>query len=311
MWTLIRQYTVVPLGFPVDNIMPEYHRVVALNIIFSGCVVHTVPQVVNYAMEAIKILDNKPMWTFGDGFSTKQLLITGSALFLIFALMCITTLQRVRHTALGFRIFWYVHLAGILSAFPLLLIHGTNRGHPILAFFSIIPCGMYIADVIARRFIFVSCQAKVITWETHEDKGEKVTKLELLCSEFEYTPGQYAEIQIPAISTTEWHPFTIASAPSSKIPGRTVFYIKAVGRWTTALYDMVQETEKTAGRRKPAIHIRGPHGAPAQNYLAYRHLVVIGSGIGVTPLLSIWQHLAKEGSQLVCCLLYTSPSPRD
>lgn len=30
------------------------------------------------------------------------------------------------------------------------------------------------------------------------------------------------------------------------------------------------------------------------NYFAYRHIVVIGSGIAVTPLLSVWKHLAKS-----------------
>jgi len=37
------------------------------------------------------------------------------------------------------------------------------------------------------------------------------------------------------------------------------------------------------------ISIRGPHGAPAMNYFEYRHIIVNGSGIGVTPLISIWK----------------------
>ena len=69
-WTLIREHTVIPLGFPVDNIMPEYHRIVAWLIILSGCVVHTLPQTINYATQEIPIHHDKPVWTFGDGFST-------------------------------------------------------------------------------------------------------------------------------------------------------------------------------------------------------------------------------------------------
>jgi NAD(P)H-flavin reductase len=41
------------------------------------------------------------------------------------------------------------------------------------------------------------------------------------------------------------------------------------------------------------LSIRGPFGAPALNYAAYQHIVVIGSGIGVTPLLSMWKYLVN------------------
>lgn len=36
LWTLVRTYItpIVPIGFPIDHIMPKYHRVVALTIIF-------------------------------------------------------------------------------------------------------------------------------------------------------------------------------------------------------------------------------------------------------------------------------------
>jgi respiratory burst oxidase len=299
VWTLIRQYTVIPLGFPVDNIMPEYHRMVAWFIIVSGCVVHTIPQIINYATEEIPILDDKPVWTLGDGFSTKQLLYTGSLLFCIFSMFLITTLQKVRHTSWGFRLFWVTHVFGIVTAFPLLLIHGTIRGMPILLYFTLFPLGLYLGDCIIRRFVYVSREANVLEWSAHEDQGERVTKLVLGCPGFEYTPGQYAELKIPEISHHEWHPFTIASAPIDD-DGTVTFYIKSVGRWTNQLYEIVSSHKDEEQQKTPIIHVRGPHGAPAQNYFAYQHLVVIGSGIGVTPLLSVWQYLVHKGSKLVC-----------
>lgn len=297
VWTVIRQRTIIPLGFPVDNIMPEYHRIVAWNMIGSGCVVHTIPQIINYATQEIKILDGKPVWTFGDGFSTKQLLYTGSLLFIIFVMFFVTTLQKVRHTTWGFRLFKIAHVIGIVAAFPLLLIHGTRRGSPILLYVILGPLGLYVGDCIVRRCVFVSWKAKITDWKTHEDQGEKVTKLIIHSPQFVYTPGQYAELKIPQISAYEWHPFTIAGAPTRNDGGKVTFYIKAVGRWTNQLYDLALAA-KTDDMSD--IYIRGPHGAPAQNYFSYRHLVVIGSGIGVTPLLSIWQHLVQAGSELVC-----------
>lgn len=297
VWTMVRRYTVIPLGFPVDDIMPYYHRIVAWNIIQAGCLVHTIPQVVNYATKELVILDDMPVWTFGDGFSTKQLLITGILLFVIFGMFFLTTLQKVRHTSVGFRLFWFFHVGGIITAIPLLIIHGTQRGYPITFYFLLVPLAMYIADVAIRRCLFVEQNAKILEWSYHEDKGERVTKLVLDGKHFEYTPGQYAEINIPQISRHEWHPFTIASAPSKK-DTRVKFYIKAAGRWTNKLYDIVSSGNDET-RKNLVLNLRGPHGAPAQNYLKYRHLVVIGSGIGVTPLLSIWQYLLNEGSKYV------------
>jgi respiratory burst oxidase len=229
VWTMIRQYTFIPLGFPVDNIMPEYHRLVAWLIILSGCVVHTIPHIWSYATEEIPILEGKPVWTFGNGFSTKQLMYTGSLLFLIFTMFFVTTLEKVRQTSWGFRIFWVSHAVGIVTIFPLLIIHGTLRGFPILLYFTIVPLGVYVGDVVIRRVIFTSRQATIAEWSAHEDQGERVTKLVIECSEFQYTPGQYAYIKIPLISHYE---FKIANAPTTDNGGKVVLYIKAVGQWT-------------------------------------------------------------------------------
>ena len=43
---------------------------------------------------------------------------------------------------------------------------------------------------------------------------------------FSYFPGQFAFLQFPTVSTLQWHPFTISSAPSSD---RITFHIKNTG----------------------------------------------------------------------------------
>ena len=61
LWTCVRTYIVpvLPIGFPIDNIMPKYHRYVALTIIVSGCIIHALPQIVNYATKSITMATNK------------------------------------------------------------------------------------------------------------------------------------------------------------------------------------------------------------------------------------------------------------
>jgi len=90
---------------------------------------------------------------------------------------------------------------------------GTCKGHPIFFYFALIPLLLYIFDVTMRRSKITT--TKVLEWNTHDDNGEHITELVLECPKnFVYTPGQYAELKFSPISTSEWHPFTIASAPS-------------------------------------------------------------------------------------------------
>ena len=132
-WTLCRTYIVpiIPIGFPIDHIMPVYHRTVALWIIVFGLLVHTLPQIVNYATTSIVLEPQFRLWTFGNGFATTQLLITGTLLAIIFSTFYVTTLPIFRKTAAGFRWFWFFHMGGVATGYPLLLLHGTCKGQPI------------------------------------------------------------------------------------------------------------------------------------------------------------------------------------
>jgi len=78
-----------------------------------------------------------------------------------------------------------------------------------------------------------------------------------------------------------------------------VFYIKNSGRWTGALTDYARAYDLSKSQNLTEILIRGPHGAPAMNYGDYKHIIVIGSGVGVTPLLSIWKFLLNKARPLL------------
>ena len=245
--------------------------------------------------------------TWGDGLATGQLFVTGVALLVIFASSFVSTMERIRRTTLGFRLFWWTHVVGITLAFPLLIIHGTILGVPILLYFCALPMGLYMLDCFVRRVKVAKFKARVVCLRTHEaNKDDRVVQLVVSNPKYVYQPGQYAEINIPTISKSEWHPFTIASAPISgkgKGAGEVEFFIKACGKWTENLYELASRCPGNvyANGTKviPEIGIRGPFGAPAQNYFDYQHIICIGSGIGVTPVLSIWKHLVRKSSSVV------------
>jgi respiratory burst oxidase len=294
-WTLLRS-TPLAYGFPIDNIMPYYHKVIAYTIIVMGCIVHTIPQIVNYATETLPILHNGLIWTDRDDdtIPTGQLFYTGLLLVFFFSLFFITTLEQVRRTSLGFRIFWWTHVISICAVMPLLIIHGTIRGTPFTIWFLTLPLILYGIDVVWRRCKTPVHAARVLELRAMEEGDEQVTKIVLQSEDFVYSAGQYAELKIPSLSSSEWHPFTIASRPNIKEGATVTFYIKAAGRWTNALFDLAKEKGKQNSPIDVDISVRGPFGAPAQNYFSYKHVIVIGSGIGVTPLLSVWQHLVAS-----------------
>ena len=117
---------------------------------------------------------------------------------------------------------------------------------------------------------------------------------------FEFLCGQWAYIQIPKISSLQWHPFTMASNPEDK--DIVYFYISPVGGWTKNLKSLhdtfIKETEMIEIGSKNELKLEfvneqlvarldGPFGAPAEHFKSYEHLMFIASGVGATPFSSI------------------------
>lgn len=54
------------------------------------------------------------------------------------------------------------------------------------------------------------------------------------------------------------------------------------------------------------IIIKGPYGAPAQNYKKYDILLLVGLGIGATPFISIIKDILNQKSGYVRAYAYRS-----
>ncbi|XVF05604.1 hypothetical protein REPUB_Repub05bG0187100 [Reevesia pubescens] len=138
---------------------------------------------------------------------------------------------------------------------------------------------------------------------------------------FKYKSGMYLFVKCPDISKFEWHPFSITSAPKDDYLS---VHIRTLGDWTTELKDRFQKvcepptvepkrgnlmrmetraTKKSESSQEydpqdqarfPSIIIKGPYGAPAQNYKKYDILLLIGLGIGATPFISIIKDLLSR-----------------
>ena len=121
-----------------------------------------------------------------------------------------------------------------------------------------------------------------------------------------YKAGQWLLINIPSVSTTQWHPFTVTSCPFD--PYVSV-HMRQVGDWTRAVGDALgagptqakeydgldpmgmYEIALQNGQEMPKIRIDGPYGAPAEDVFDNEIAVLIGTGIGVTPWASILKNI--------------------
>merc|ERR1711871_1302641 len=114
--------------------------------------------------------------------------------------------------------------------------------------------GLWVADRIMRSWSAYA-EARIDSFEPLDVGGERVTALKyrmrksrggLLLPDklgaLESSMGQYAFLNVPAISILEWHPFTISSSPMDI---STTHHIKSMGpgTFTDKLYDLARANQ--------------------------------------------------------------------
>ncbi|KAL9605440.1 MAG: hypothetical protein Q9179_001352 [Wetmoreana sp. 5 TL-2023] len=121
-----------------------------------------------------------------------------------------------------------------------------------------------------------------------------------------YKAGQWLLINVPSVSTTQWHPFTITSCPFDPYVS---IHVRQVGDWTRDVGDAlgcgpaqskeldtldpsgVYEIALQNHQSMPDIRIDGPYGAPAEDVFDNEIAVLVGTGIGITPWASILKNI--------------------
>ncbi|KAJ9548345.1 hypothetical protein OSB04_020888 [Centaurea solstitialis] len=198
----------------------------------------------------------------------------------------------------GFTSFWYAHHL-LIIVYILLVLHG---------YFLVFPTQWY-------RKTAIIYSGNVLALYMSKPPG------------FKYKSGMYLFVQCPNLSGLEWHPFSITSAPGDDYVS---VHIRCLGDWTTALKDEFAKACEPPPQKPqvagpgaaskamrgnlvrletrantnvsleesqaiyPKIFIKGPYGAPAQDYGKYDILLLIGLGIGATPFISILKDLLNH-----------------
>ncbi|KAM7202695.1 superoxide-generating NADPH oxidase heavy chain subunit A [Rhypophila sp. PSN 637] len=242
----------------------------------------------------------------------------------VLAVMFLTSIRILRRRT--FELFYYTHflfLVFIAAAFY----HAAYTSEFILP--GLI---LWAVDRVVR-FAY-NFRAIKLTSVTQYSAGH-VTKLK-----FEgmrtTSPGQIAWLQIPGVSALNWHPFTIASAPSMDKAGTIA--IRSLGGYTKAVMNLAVEataaasdranegcgtssshlaittegssssntkndsrttqTELAASAASPLkIRLDGPYGVGRLCYPQFPVVVLVAGGIGITPAMSIASHIVSTHAE--------------
>ncbi|KAF6130943.1 hypothetical protein HJG60_007881 [Phyllostomus discolor] len=303
--TFLNRY--VPFDAAVD-----FHRLIASTAIVLT-VLHTAGHVVNvylFSISPLSILSclfpglfhddgsefpQKYYWWF---FQTVPGL-TGVIMLLVLAIMYVFASHHFRRCS--FRGFWLTHHLYILL-YVLLIIHGSFAliQMPRFHIFFLVPALIYGGD----KLVSLSRKKVEISVVKAELLPSGVTHLQFQRPQgFEYKSGQWVRIACLALGTTEYHPFTLTSAPHEDTLS---LHIRAVGPWTTRLREIYSPSPDGCARN-PKLYLDGPFGEGHQEWHKFEVSVLVGGGIGVTPFASILKDLVFKSSvscQVFCKKIY-------
>lgn len=293
-----------------------FHRQVAYSLLFYT-IIHTSAHYVNFFnVERSQIRKEAAVqihYTQAGG-------ITGHVMLLCMLLMFTTAHAKIRQQS--YETFWYTHhlFVPFLLAF---YTHATgcfvrDSVQPYSPFagagfwghcigyegwrWELIGGGLYLVERVYRE-IRSRRPAKITKVVRHPYDA---VEIQFSKPSMKYKPGQWLMINVPGVSSTQWHPFTITSCPFDPYIS---IHVRQVGDWTRDLGDAlgcgpaqskeldtldpsgVYEIALQNHQSMPAIRIDGPYGAPAEDVFDNEIAVLIGTGIGITPWASILKNI--------------------
>ncbi|XP_044923603.1 dual oxidase 2 isoform X1 [Mustela putorius furo] len=226
--------------------------------------------------------------------------MTGVLLLLVLAIMYVFASHHFRRRS--FRGFWLTHHLYILL-YVLIIIHGSFGliQLPRFHIYFLVPALIYVGD----KLVSLSRKKVEIGVVKAELLPSGVTHLQFQRPQgFEYKSGQWVRIACLALGTTEYHPFTLTSAPHEDTLS---LHIRAAGPWTTRLREIYSPPTGDGCAKYPKLYLDGPFGEGHQEWHKFEVSVLVGGGIGVTPFASILKDLVFKsslGSQMLCKKIY-------
>ncbi|KAK7358737.1 hypothetical protein VNO77_00675 [Canavalia gladiata] len=327
--TWLRNKTKLGVVVPLDDNL-NFHKVIAVAIAI-GVGIHAIyhlscdfPRLLHASDEKYKLM--KPF--FGDRPSNYWFFVkswegvTGIIMVVLMAIAFTLANPRFRrgraklpkpfNNLTGFNAFWYSHHLFII-VYALLIVHGiklylTKHWYKKTTWMYLaIPIIIYALERLIRALRSSIKSVKILKVTLYPGN---VLALQMSKPQgFSYKSGQYMFVNCAAVSPVEWHPFSITSAPDDDYLS---VHIKILGDWTRGLKAKFsqacqQPLNGQSGLLRaeclkgdniptsfPKVLIDGPYGAPAQDYREYEVVLLVGLGIGATPMISILKDMVNN-----------------
>jgi predicted ferric reductase len=212
-------------------------------------------------------------------------LVAASCFFLIF----LTSLEPIRRNY--FEFFYIPHQLLYLGAVVFACMH-----KPAVLQYIGWAVGLWVLDRI-RRFILGRRTIKTVSIKALPGN---VVRIVLQRKGFEIGASHYAFINVPEISTVEWHPFSItpvgqseaAAAEMLNSSGLFGFCTKALGKNTF----VSRLADRAAVNPNMTVRVDGPYGRISVDPENHNVCILIAGGIGITAMLSLMEHIHQHRS---------------
>ncbi|KAK3098032.1 hypothetical protein FSP39_015507 [Pinctada imbricata] len=295
---------------PFDSMHAFHKLIAAIALIFT--VVHCVGHGINLYhictqastdlncifreyFRATDVLASFHYWAYGTITGLSGIILT-----LIVIVMYVFALPYARRNL--FNAFWFTHSFYILL-YIFLVMHGTGRlvQPPLFQNYFIGPAVVFLFD----KIVSFSRKKQELRVFTAELLPSDVTALKFKRPlNFEYKSGQWVRIACLKLGESEYHPFTLTSAPHEDFLS---LHIRAVGPWTTNLRNVYDANQAGENYKPPNVYVDGPFGEGHQDWYKFPVAVLVGGGIGVTPFASILKDIvykSSTGAKFPCKKVY-------
>ncbi|RWV98682.1 hypothetical protein GW17_00038453 [Ensete ventricosum] len=233
-------------------------------------------------------------WKMVKWDNTGTAYVAGEIALLAGLAMWAMTLPRIRRKM--FELFFYTHQLYIVFLFFYLMHVGISH------FCMILP-GVYLF-MVDRYLRFLQSKTKVRLVSARLLPSESIELNFAKSPGLAFEPLSVVFINVPGVSSLQWHPFTVSSS-SNLEPERLSVIIKKEGSWTQKLY---RTLSSPVPQDRLEVSVEGPYGPVSKNFLRslrtyfdphrYDSLILVSGGSGITPFISIIRELIHQRTTL-------------
>lgn len=244
-----------------------------------------------------------------DPFGGPAALRPGAAAFWLLLLLVATTIWR-RALRLSYEAWLTLHRWAALLLLAGALWHGfavEGRSGPPLMRALWGSYALLVVLLVLRHRLLAPLRQWRRPWRVVENRIERGDARTLVVEPvghrgFDFEPGQFAWLLTGRTPHSALqHPITMAGSAEQGASRRLEFTIKALGDWSREAVPRMQPGQR--------LWLDGPHGVFTPEREPAIGLVLVGGGVGITPMRSILRTMRDRGDRRPVLLLHAASSP--